>query len=78
VASRNRVRLDGGFAYPEVLDFRPCEPKVEYLVNLAANAVLKRKAEAAVKRARRESEVRADAVVWRVEPGLGLALKLMQ
>src|SRR2546421_9995307 len=52
-----RVRLDGGFASPEVLDFLDCEPKVEYLVNMAANAVLKRKAEAAMKRARRESKI---------------------
>src|SRR2546426_2988831 len=52
-----RVRLDGGFASPEVLDFLDCEPKVEYLVNMAANAVLKRKAEVAMKRARRESEI---------------------
>ncbi len=35
-----RVRLDGGFAAPEVLDFLDCEPKVEYLVNFASNAVL--------------------------------------
>jgi len=52
-----RVRLDGGFASPEVLDFLDCEPKVEYLVNLAANAVLKRKAESAMKRARRASKI---------------------
>jgi len=32
-----RVRLDGGFAAPEVLDFLDCEPKVEYLVNFASN-----------------------------------------
>ena len=55
--ARIRVRLDGGFASPEVLDFLDCEPKVEYLVNLAANAVLKRKAESAMKRARRASEI---------------------
>ena len=42
-----RVRLDGGFAAPEVLDFLDCDPKVEYLVNFASNAVLKRKAESA-------------------------------
>jgi hypothetical protein len=52
-----RVRLDGGFAAPEVLDFLDCEPKVEYLVNLGANAVLKRKAEAAMKRARHNSKI---------------------
>jgi DDE family transposase len=51
-----RVRLDGGFASPEILDFLDCEPKVEYIVNLAANAVLKRKAESAMKRARGASE----------------------
>src|SRR3989440_12670126 len=47
-----RVRLDGGFAAPEVLYFLDCEPKVEYLVNFASNAVLERKAESAVKQAR--------------------------
>ena len=52
-----RVRLDGGFASPEVLDFLDCEPKVEYLVNLAANAVLKRKVKSAMKRARGASEI---------------------
>jgi hypothetical protein len=55
--ARIRVRLDGGFASPKVLDFLDREPKVEYLVNMAANAVLKRKAEAAMKRARRASEL---------------------
>jgi Transposase DDE domain group 1 len=55
--SRIRVRLDGGFASPEVLDFLDCEPKMQYIVNLAANAVLKRKAEWAMKRARRTSEI---------------------
>ena len=55
--ARLRVRLDGGFASPEVLDFLDCEPKVEYLVNMAANAVLKRKAESAMKRARRASKI---------------------
>jgi hypothetical protein len=52
-----RVRLDGGFASPEVLDFLDCEPKVEYLVNMAANAVLKRKVKSAMKRSRRASEL---------------------
>src|SRR5436309_11981842 len=55
--ARIRVRLDGGFASPEVLDFLDCEPKVEYLVNLAANAVLKRKVKSAMKRSRRASEI---------------------
>ena len=52
-----RVRLDGGFASPEVLEFLDCEPKVEYLVNLAANAVLKRKVKSAMKRSRHASEI---------------------
>jgi hypothetical protein len=52
-----RVRLDGGFASPKVLDFLDCEPKVEYLVNMAANAILKRKAEAAMKQSRHASEL---------------------
>ena len=55
--ARIRVRLDGGFASPKVLDFLDCEPKVEYLVNLASNAVLKRKVKSAMQRARRASEV---------------------
>ncbi len=55
--ARIRVRLDGGFATPQVLDFLDGEAKVEYIVNLAANAVLKRKAESAMKRARRASRI---------------------
>ena len=55
--ARIRVRLDGAFASPKVLDFLDCEPKVEYLINMAANAVLKRRAEAAMKRVRRASEL---------------------
>ena len=51
-----RVRLDGGFAAPEVLHFLDCEPKVEYLVNFASNAVLQRKAESDMNRARRQSQ----------------------
>ena len=56
-AARIRVRLDGGFASPKVLDFLDSEPKVEYLVNLAANAVLKRKVQSAMKRASRASGI---------------------
>jgi len=54
--ARIRVRLDGAFAAPEVLYFLDCQPKVEYIVNLPANAVLQRKAESAMKRARRKSK----------------------
>src|SRR5947209_14562999 len=55
--ARIRVRLDGGFASPKVLDSLDCEPKVEYLVNMAANAVLKRKVEPALSRASRSAEL---------------------
>jgi hypothetical protein len=37
-----RVRLDGGFAAPAVFDFLDAEPKVEYVVAMASNAVLDR------------------------------------
>ena len=42
----------------EVLEFLDCEPKVKYIVNLAANAVLMHRAEAAKKPVRRVSERR--------------------
>ena len=42
-----RVRLDGGFAHPQLLDFLDAEPGVEYVVAMAKNAVLKRKAKPA-------------------------------
>jgi len=37
-----RVRLDGGFAHPAVLEFLDAQTKLEYLVAMAQNAVLKR------------------------------------
>ena len=43
--TRIRVRLDGGFANPELLAFLDEEPGVEYVVAMAGNAVLNRKAE---------------------------------
>lgn len=52
---RLRVRLDGGFAHPEVLDFLDSQPKLEYVVAMAKNAVLKRKAKPAMRRARKLS-----------------------
>ncbi len=51
-----RVRLDGGFATPEVLDFLDRQPRLEYVVNMAANAVLKRFAKSALRVARRRSK----------------------
>lgn len=50
---RIRVRLDGGFAHPEVLDFLDAESNLEYVVAMAKNAVLKRKAKRAMRQARK-------------------------
>jgi Transposase DDE domain group 1 len=52
---RIRVRLDGGFAEPELLDFLDAQPDVEYVVAMAKNAVLKRRAESKMKQARQLS-----------------------
>jgi hypothetical protein len=71
-----RVRLDGGFAHPAVLDFLDSQPKLEYVVAMAKNAVLKRIAAPGVRRARQLSrksgktehiygEVRYAARKWR-------------
>ena len=50
-----RVRLDGGFAHPAVLDFLDGQPKLEYVVAMAKNAVLKRIAAPGVRQARQRS-----------------------
>jgi hypothetical protein len=50
--ARIRVRLDGGFASPAVFDFLDQEPKVEYVVAMASNAVLDRHADEAMEVAR--------------------------
>jgi len=50
-----RVRLDGGFAHPAVLDFLDSQPKLEYVVAMAKNAVLKRITAPGVRRARQLS-----------------------
>ncbi len=50
-----RVRLDGGFAHPELLAFLGAEPNLEYVVAMANNAVLKRKAKPAMRQARKLS-----------------------
>ena len=52
---RIRVRLDGGFAHPAVLDLLDAEPNLEYVVAMAKNAVLKRKAKRAMRQARKLS-----------------------
>ena len=50
--ARIRVRLDGGFAAPEVLDFLEGQPRLEYVVNMASNQVLDRMVERAMRTAR--------------------------
>ncbi len=50
------VRLDGGFATPEILDYLDVQA-VEYVVAMAGNSVLKRHAEPLMKKARRRSQV---------------------
>lgn len=54
--ARFRVRLDGGFATPEVFDFLDAEPGLEYVVAMAENAVLTRVAAGAMVDARAQSE----------------------
>ncbi len=49
------IRLDGGFATPEILDYLDAQA-VEYVVAMAGNSVLKRFAEPLMKQARRRSE----------------------
>jgi Transposase DDE domain group 1 len=52
---RIRVRLDGGFAHPAVLEFLDAQPRLEYVVAMAKNAVLKRVGESGMRRARQLS-----------------------
>ena len=46
--ARFLVRLDGGFATPEIVDFLDAEPRLDYVVAMAKNAVLQRHAEPAL------------------------------
>ena len=57
VSARRRflVRLDGGFATPEVFDFLEAEPGLDYVVAMGRNAVLVRQAESAMAAARAQS-----------------------
>jgi hypothetical protein len=72
-----RVRLDGGFAGPEMFDFLEAE-RVEYVLAMAGNSVLDRLAEPWMKRARTRSaqieqtahvyaECRYEAKTWGVK-----------
>ena len=55
-ATRFLVRLDGGFATPEILDFLDAEAGLDYVVAVGKNAVLQRHAESAMAVARAQSE----------------------
>ena len=57
--ARILVRLDGGFASPAVVDFLEAQPRLDYVVAMAKNAVLERYAEPAMLVAR--------ARTWRSE-----------
>jgi Transposase DDE domain group 1 len=54
--ARFLVRLDGGFATPAILDRLDAEPRLDYVVAMADNAVLTRRAEATMVEARAQSE----------------------
>ena len=56
--ARFLVRLDGGFAAPEVFDFLDAEPRLDYVVAMAKNAVLLRAAEHVMVAARTECMLR--------------------
>lgn len=53
--ARFLVRLDGGFATPEVFDFLEAQPRLDYVIAMAKNAVLLREAEPAMLVARGRS-----------------------
>ena len=53
--ARFLVRLDGGFATPEIFDFLDAEPRLDYVVTMAKNAVLLRHAASAMVEARAKS-----------------------
>ncbi len=54
--ARFLVRLDGGFATPALLDLLDAEPRLDYVVAMAENAVLTRVAEPLMGEARTQSE----------------------
>jgi hypothetical protein len=54
--ARCLVRLDGGFATPEIFDVLDSEPGLDYVVAMAKNSVLERFAEPAMVAARAQSE----------------------
>lgn len=55
--ARFLVRLDGGFATPEIVEFLEAEPRLAYVVAMAENTVLARHAASAMVEARAASEL---------------------
>lgn len=55
--ARIRVRLDSGFAHPQLLQFLDTQPGIEYVVAMPSNQVLDREAEAALQQVRLLSQV---------------------
>lgn len=53
--ARLRIRLDGGFAGPEMLEFVEAE-RLEYIIAIARNPVLSRRIEPLMKRVRRDTK----------------------
>jgi hypothetical protein len=53
--ARFRVRLDGGFACPEVLAFLEAQPRLDFAVAMAKNTVLSRRVKKLMRKARRLS-----------------------
>jgi hypothetical protein len=56
--ARILARLDGRFSGPELLNFLEDEAKVDYIIGMAENKVLKRRARRRMGRARRPSKRR--------------------
>jgi Transposase DDE domain group 1 len=54
--ARLRVRLDGGFCHPELLDWLDAQPRLDYVIGLPCNAVLERRAARLMGRVRRRSQ----------------------
>jgi hypothetical protein len=72
--ARIRVRLDGGFAHPDLLDFLDGEANLEYVIAMAKNAVLKRKAKPAM----RQAQVRCAAADEACNTALELGVAAVQ
>lgn len=59
--ARLRVRLDAGFASPRILDFLDAQPRLNYVVGMAKNAVLLRRTRSLMAQAQRQSRGSRDS-----------------